>query len=70
MRLPAVCLCVLQAGSQRDQLQQQILEEQELRAVTEGWLVEDRAAWQQIHRLAADTRQRHTEGLDTLYTLR
>ena len=47
---------VFQAYDQMDVLSQQVLQERELRSVTEGWLMEDRATWQEVSRLAADTR--------------
>ena len=47
---------VFQAYDQMDVLSQQVLQERELRSVTESWLMEDRATWQEVSRLAADTR--------------
>ena len=54
MSLPSL----LQAVEQSDQMKAQALQERELRSVTESCLMEDRQAWQEVHRLASDTRQR------------
>ena len=32
-----------------------MLQERELRSVTEGWLMDDRVSWQEVAGLAADT---------------
>lgn len=46
---------VFQAYDQMEVLNQQVLQERELRSVTEGWLMDDRATWQEVARLAADS---------------
>ncbi|XP_064651001.1 ankyrin repeat and SAM domain-containing protein 3-like [Lineus longissimus] len=46
-----------QAYDQAEKCKAQVLQEQELRSVTEGCLMEDRKTWQQVHRIAMDTRQ-------------
>ena len=47
-----------------------VLQERELRSVAEQCLVESRTAWQNVHHLAADTRQRCVEMHQLLSTMR
>ena len=60
----------VQAFEQVEQLNAQILQERELRSVTESCLMEDGQAWQQVNVLSLDTRQRCAEVVETLHKTR
>ncbi|CAH1795911.1 unnamed protein product [Owenia fusiformis] len=51
-------------------IKKQLLQESELRAVAETCLMDDRAAWQQVNRLAAATRELCCDMQDTLVNIR
>ena len=63
-------LVYFQAYEQMDSLKAQLRQERELRAVTESCLMEDRLAWQRMHHLVSDTRQRCSDVQELLTTMK
>ena len=61
---------LLQAYDQVEHIKAQLLQERELRSVTESCLMEDRAAWQQVRRVATETHQCLVEVQDTTNVIR
>lgn len=57
-----MALQLTQAYEEAEKLQSQVGKEQQLRSVTESFLMEERAAWQLVHRTIMETRQ-HCEDM-------
>jgi hypothetical protein len=59
----------IQANSELEKVRSQLLQETQLRAVAEAYLMEERALWQQATAAAADTSQRCLHMHDVLNAL-
>ena len=61
---------MLQLSEQVEVAKQQLVQEQELRSVTEEALMEDRVAWQHVHSIATDSHTRFQQIKEILHNVR
>ena len=61
---------LLQAYDSVEKLRAQVLQERQLRSVTEGCLMEERGGWQRVHHSLVDTHQHCRDISDAVTKLR
>lgn len=64
------CVLLLQAYEQVETVKAQVLQEQQIRSVTETCLTEERAVWHHVQRLIVDTRKKCEEMKESLRKLK